>query len=295
MKKISVLLLIAIMLFAFVACEEKTPDPDAIPEDAVYVSDVAGLQAALKAQENGTFIVLKEGTYDVSSIDTGITVGSYSNFFIPVTKNDVTIMAEPGADVTISVGASAEAVGSWDTQSIVVVMGDNATIEGIDFSVRNASGYPGKTIEIVGSNATVKDCSFASGTNSGILVDSVVYITDVAAEPVEGVTVEGCVFEADSWLDFAGEVSGTIVIRDNTFKAEASIGIHGEKNGSWAGDIDLTGLSAPGNTFEAGSYVWTRVQDASGTGVTGFDIDDFGSNFEDPDTSTENMEKYVAN
>ena len=275
MKKILVSLLAAMMLFSFVACDDSLNDGSGIPDDAIYVESVEGLADALNGQQDGTFIVLRAGTYDVSEIETAVEAGNYSNFFIPVVKDNVTIMAEPGADVSISVGESADPVGNWDTQSIVVVIGDNAKISGIDFSVRNTEGYAGKTIEVVGSGCTVEDCTFASGVNSGILVDSVKYIADVAAEAVSGVTVKDCVFESGSWLDLAGEVNGDIIFDRNTFEDGASMGLHGYINGSWNGKIDLSSLSASGNVFKAGSCIYVHAQDDKGTGITGFSIDDF--------------------
>ncbi len=132
----------------------------------------SSIQDAVKAAQDGDTIYVYEGEYGVTA-DTTWNVEEQTGWYLPITQNDLTIQgmdengnpinAKPDLNTVLPIiyGADYTANGSWASQNLITVLGDNVTIKGLEIMPKVE---PNKTIEILGSNTTIQYNRFTPNT-----------------------------------------------------------------------------------------------------------------------------------
>ena len=146
MKKISIMLLAALMLFAFVACDDKTPEvPAATAEEAKLAGDfidtlnqetiLTDLKAAISAGAAGTQNGTMKATAGTDKAVT-VTLAEYVNG----TKTTEDIKTKPSISGTV----------------VVTIKDSTGALDFSEDKLAKATGY----------DVTVTDVKFVSGTNN---------------------------------------------------------------------------------------------------------------------------------
>ena len=139
-------------------------------------ADYPAIQTAINAAQNGDTILVAPGTYNESNI----------NF----NGKDVVVRSASGPEVTIL-----DTSNSTDEYCFQLTSGEPISSEISGFTITGSS----KGIRIVGSSATIHNCTFQGGTQRQIHVDSVFY--------TQRVLIDGCRFFNQN---VAGESQGVI-------------------------------------------------------------------------------------
>ena len=124
---------------------------------AVQISSVSQLRDAIRNQANGQTWEIQAGSYGLAAFE-DITVESQTGWYFPVTADNLTIL---GIGNPIIYGTGFTANGNWSTQNLVSVFGDNVTIDGLTLMPKVE---PNKTIEVLGSNFTLRNTTFTPNT-----------------------------------------------------------------------------------------------------------------------------------
>ena len=135
----------------------------------VVVSDAEGLAAAVAAAQNGSYIVLEEGTY---------TLSAQLRF---VNKSDITLVGE--GEVILTQEEAFESSSKGYTSMITLAECTNVTIENITVTGAQSNGTDyAHGVNIVGcTNVTLKNVTATENAGVGILVnDSTVTLSGVA-------------------------------------------------------------------------------------------------------------------
>ena len=173
MKKISVLLLTAMMLFAFTACDGSTPEAPTMSEEALAEAinsanegdtvTLTGNVTATKAIEINKAITLDGAGYTITRDNSGESTGNPND-------GSKSVVFVNGADATIkNLTVSGTNPGTaWDEGEfgIMICEGANATLENVTVTKMNAG------IQVCSATATVKGTINVSGNvYGGISVD----------------------------------------------------------------------------------------------------------------------------
>lgn len=124
---------------------------------SVVISNVSELRDAIENQADGQTWTIEPGTYGLSPFNT-ITAGGQTGWYFPITADDLTIN---GVGNPTIYGTGFTPNGSWATQDLVAVFGDNVTIDGFNFMPKV---QPNKTIEVLGDDFTLRNTVIAPNT-----------------------------------------------------------------------------------------------------------------------------------
>lgn len=113
------------------------------------ITNATELRNALKNQKDGEHYAIKSGTYDIDR-DQETKYQDQAGFYFLITANDITLKGFNGVTIKSSVNSEN---GSWSSQNLVTIVGNNTTIDGITFQCKKE---PNKVIEILGKNTTLK-------------------------------------------------------------------------------------------------------------------------------------------
>lgn len=130
---------------------------DAVGSETVEISNVAELRTAVENQADGQTWNIQPNVYGISRFD-DITVGGETGWYLPITANNLTIN---GVGNPILYGTGYTANGNWSTQNFISVFGDNVTINGVTLMPKVE---PNKTIEVLGSNFTLRNTIITPNT-----------------------------------------------------------------------------------------------------------------------------------
>lgn len=116
------------------------------------ITNSAELTYAINNQADGETWIIKNGFYDVGRFS-GITVGGQTNWYFPITANNLTIQGESknGVVLTSSVFSTN---GAWASQDYISVWGDGVTIKNVTIKCKLS---PNKTIEVMGKDFTLEN------------------------------------------------------------------------------------------------------------------------------------------
>lgn len=138
---------------------------NAVPGINVSINNSTELRAAIENQDNGQTWTINAGVYDVTPINS-ITAGCPSScqtgWYMPITANNLTIN---GVGNPTIYGDGFTANGSWATQNLLTIFGDNVTVNGLTLMPKVE---PNKTIEVVGSDSTIKNIVIKPNTLTNI-------------------------------------------------------------------------------------------------------------------------------
>ena len=131
--------------------------PSAFAAGAINITSVAGLRDAIEHQAPGQVWNIHAGNYGLSAFN-DITAQGQTGWYFPITVNDITIN---GVGNPTIYGTGYSANGSWSTQNLVTVFGDNVSMSGLTLMPKVE---PNKTIEVLGSNFTLKNSTITPNT-----------------------------------------------------------------------------------------------------------------------------------
>lgn len=131
---------------------------------AVSIANVSQLCDAINNQADGQTWTIQPGTYGLG-VCNSIPAGGQTGWYFPVVANNVTIN---GVGNPTIYGTGYTTNGNWTTQNFVSVFGNNVTIDGLTLMPKVE---PNKTIEVLGSDFTLKNTVISPNT----LVDQTEY------------------------------------------------------------------------------------------------------------------------
>lgn len=304
MKKISVMLLAMLMLFAFVACDNSAPEvpeepiseryPDADYTKVILVSTAAELTEALNSLQADTKIVLAAGTYDMKDSEMTDSYASQNGWMFLVNEDDVAIVAADDAEVTILANDETPN-GALASQDMITIVSDNVVLAGLKIGTRYSDN---KAIDVIGNNATIDSCTFIDG--------SALYIAEYdqnAENTIDKVTVKNSVFEEKATISITNGVSGDVKFTGNTMKNGSALYLTGSRNSGWNQvGIDVSAADFSGNSFEAGSMLriaYEADDTDKNSSLISFDASAVADNLGEAEESTgsygETIKLYTAN
>ena len=132
------------------------------------------------------------GTYDIGRNAT-VNAGGQTGWYFPITASGITITGA-GIDSTVITSTVFSTNGSWASQDMIAVFGDNVTIQ--DLTVR-AKMDTNKAIEVIGKNVTLKNIAVRNNT----LLTHASYLSQ------KGVAADS---DTDYWEGYATMFAGSI-------------------------------------------------------------------------------------
>jgi hypothetical protein len=231
--------------------------------------------AAVKAAVAGDIVKIAPGNYNLVKDDV-TSISGQTGWYLPITQNDIKLVGvtSGGQEISSTSGVAANlystqetANGSWSTQNLITVFGDNVTIQGLGIMNKIE---PNKGIEVLGNNFTatynvfapVPTTLFANANNYGgddiTKYGSGVYFNNNDATTTRTGTVTNNLF-ANSGVTFDSFGSNwTVEVTNNTFDGNkiwksggtdyyySSVGAT-----TWANQPDFTGstLNIKNNKF----------------------------------------------
>lgn len=118
--------------------------------ETIGITNAAELRNAIEAQDDGQTWNIQPGNYAVTQTN-AITANSQTGYYFPIVKDNITIN---GIGNPTIYGDGFTANGSHATQNLIVIFGDNVTINGLTLMPKV---QPNKTIEIMGDNSTISN------------------------------------------------------------------------------------------------------------------------------------------
>lgn len=250
MKKLFSIVLALLLVFCFVSCDNDKDvkkeeaaaavDVEATYENEVSVATVDELINVLNELEESTKIILTAEEYDFEGTTTEVEVFGQTGWMLPLIVNNVALVAADGVTPYIHSTDDIEN-GSAASQDIVIITGENVVINGIKFGTR---GSDNKAVEIIGTNASIKNTTFVGG--GACCYDN----------GANGTTIEDCQFVEGASLVIANGSKNMTVI-NNTFSEDSCFNITGRLKTGWNQyNVDLSNATIYGNTFELGSHIF---------------------------------------
>lgn len=134
----------------------------------IVISNILELRNAVASQANGQADgqtwTINAGNYGLDRFN-DITVEGQAGWYLPITANNLTIN---GVGNPILFGQEYSANGSWSSQNLVSVFGNDVTINGLTLMPKVE---PNKTIEVLGNDFTIKNTTITPNT----LIDQSAY------------------------------------------------------------------------------------------------------------------------
>lgn len=229
---------------------------DKYPVGTKFISTVEQLSAAIKAQADGQTWIIKAGTYDIKRDTTTlrdtngqvVTVGGQSGWYMPIAANNLTII---GIDNPILTSSVVSANGSWASQNLITVWGNNVTLKGLTITPKVDAN---KSIEVVGDKQfTIEDCKFTPNTSAtGALATEggSLYFNGTGIKGTKAISIVNNNFNYTS-IAFDGVEGSNITISNNTWE---NIGVYAIGNTYW-GSADriktpYADVNISGNNFK---------------------------------------------
>lgn len=222
--------------------------------NAVVIRDIDDLKEAIKNQANGKTWFIEAGTYDLPrdmttlrNNDGEVDPAGQSGWYMPITANNLTII---GIGNPIITSSSVIGNGSWASQNLITVWGDNVTLKGLTITPKVETN---KTIEVVGDKKfTIENCTFTPNT---IAVGAIatkggsLYFNGNGKKGTKAILVKNNTFNYTS-VAFDGVEGSDITITGNTFE---NIGVYAIGNTYW-GDaarktVQYAEVKVNGNNF----------------------------------------------
>ncbi len=130
------------------------------PAAPIVIHNVSELQDAIRNQQAGQTWTIEAGDYALDRMD-DVTAGNETGWYFPITKDDLTIQGEGNP---VIYGHEYSANGEWSSQDLIAVFGDNVTIKGLTLMSKVEGN---KTLEVIGSDATIEDMTIEPNTKVG--------------------------------------------------------------------------------------------------------------------------------
>jgi len=150
-KMVAVVALVVQPLYTVVVSQIAAADSGTI------ITNVSELRSAIENQADGQTWTVEPGIYGLAAFS-DITVSGQTGWYFPITANNLTIN---GVGNPTIYGTGFTANGNWATQNLVSVFGNNVTIDGLTFMPKVE---PNKTIEVLGSDFTLRNTTIAPNT-----------------------------------------------------------------------------------------------------------------------------------
>ena len=247
---------------------ERYPDSKYSNGSATYQTADA-LATALESLKDNSKVVLSSGKYSmIPSEDVGL--GDQSGWLFVVDADNVAIVAGDGQNVTID-SSDETPNGSWSSQNLVTISGDNAVLAGLDLGTRPSKN---KSVEVIGNNAIIDSCTF--------LEDAVLYFgKNSTSGEINKLTVKNCTFKNGASLVICNGVSGKIVVTGNTFENGSELALIGTRTSGWNNlSVDPSDATFEGNIFNSGSQVRItyNTNDDANDDLKAFDVSKIADN-----------------
>ena len=143
-------------------------------EGGITISDVTELCDAIDGQADGQAWTIEAGDYGLGQCNI-ITAQGQTGWYLPITASNLTIN---GIGNPTIYGSGFTIDGSYNTQNLVTIFGDNVTIDGLTLMPKV---QPNKTIEVLGNNFTLKNSTITPNTKvDPLLYDNITNIQDRA-------------------------------------------------------------------------------------------------------------------
>ena len=260
---------LAAMVYVNADWATATGDPDlGGPATMMGVDAFATIQGGIDAVDAGGTVNVYPGTYSETAANRYLydAVGPYQfGLFFGQAKPGITVRGVDGAGAPITVASNAvalvttNATNSFGTSGFFVEA-DNITITGLKI-LDNVAGN-NKTIEVIGDNATIKNCWMAVTFGGSFYLNDWRYDGVNNVSYVKSYTIEGNRLDEGGSVDIAsgagvtGPVSGRI-IRNNTFNIPvgtywAMISFSGTVPEVGWFVYSVGGAAITGNTFNGG-------------------------------------------
>lgn len=197
-----------------------------LPAGTVVIDSPAQLETALAGQAEGQTWLIERDEYPLNP-HSAMSAGDFNTqtgWYFPILVDDLTII---GHGDPVLYGAQATNNGSWATQNLITVFGDNVTMKGLTIMPKVETN---KSIEVVGDvKFTIEDCTFTPNTitpGAGAEKGGSLYFNgrdgSETTDP-KNITVSGNVFNYttvafDGVEDDSGDETSGIAITGNTFQ-----------------------------------------------------------------------------
>ena len=223
------------------------------------IRTLGDLTAAIAEQADGETWVIMGGNYGLNPTD--IVAGGPSSpqkgWYFPITANNLTIVGQKSDDMEpVIYGASLTPNGSWASQDLIAVFGDNCSIKGLTLMPAYSDN---KTVEVIGPiNFSISHCTFIANTFVGAEVGfadgGCVYVsgngaTALGAKNKISISENTFVY---GLVAFDGAVGKSLRVVDNTFDGIIPGG-YAIGNTYWGGlpiNTPFSDVSLGGNTFK---------------------------------------------
>lgn len=160
--------------------------------ETVTITNAAELMAAIDNQANNQTWNIAAGVYDIDR-NSSISGEGQTGWYFPIVADGITINGA-GIDQTVITSTVFSKNGSWASQNMITVFGDNVTVQ--DLTVRPKMDT-NKAFEILGMNVTLKNIAIRSNN----LLTHESYLTQ------KGVA-EGS--DTDYWEGYANWFAGSV-------------------------------------------------------------------------------------
>lgn len=123
----------------------------------VTITNLTELRSAIENQADGQTWTIQPGSYGLAPF-AGITVNGQTGWHFPVTANNLTII---GVGNPTIYGTGYTKNGNHSSQNLITVFGNEVTIDGLTFMPKIE---PNKTLEVLGSDFTLRNSVFTPNT-----------------------------------------------------------------------------------------------------------------------------------
>ncbi|AHF08047.1 cell wall-binding repeat-containing protein [Desulfitobacterium metallireducens] len=190
------------------------------PAGTQFISTVDELKAAIKGQADGQTWVIGAGPFDIPRDTTTlrdsngqvVTSSGQAGWCMPISANNLTII---GIGDPVLTSSDVTPNGSWASQNLITVWGDNVTIEGLTLTPKVDVN---KTIEVVGDKKfTIRDCTFTPNSSSLADEGGSLYFNGAGTDGTKAILVENNLFNYAS-VALDGVKASNITIANNTWE-----------------------------------------------------------------------------
>ena len=225
------------------------------------------IQKALSVAVDGDIIKISPGDYNIIKNDVTVVSGQ-TGWYLAITQNNITLLGITAAGLEISSPSAVEANiystqitpnGSWSSQNLITVFGNNVTIRGLGIMNKIE---PNKGIEVVGNNFRAEYCQFSPVPKSLFanadnyngdditLYGSGIYFNNSGATTTRTATITNNIFKNSGVTFDSFGNNWTININENVFDGNriwksGGVDYYYSSVGAttWANQPDFTGSS----------------------------------------------------
>ncbi len=190
----------------------------------VLIETIDDLTTAIDNQADGQFWIIKGGLYDLPRGTQSY--NGQAGWYFPITADNLTIL---GIGNPVLTSTTESPNGAHASQNLITVWGDNVTLQGLTLEPKVEEN---KTVEVIGENFTIKNCTFRPNSvsaNADTSYGGSLYFSGVKDQ----VLVEGNTFNYTSvaFDNAYGKLpDSSVVVRGNTWE---NIGYYAVGNVFW--------------------------------------------------------------